>query len=163
MGSVQSGPIDTASGSQGNGSSVSPRVALSSTAPNENDVVNANSDVNDDLDHNNTISTTATDIKPYDPNRPKDGMPLVHYVCRKKKRAYDKCVSEWYSTDFLSGNGQTLNQEDICGTKFEVYRKCILKGIKKELWDKQNLPPPLEGSPLSEVMDDEDNNNHDDN
>ena len=89
----------------------------------------------------------------YDPKRPKGGMPLVNYVCRKKKKSYDKCVSQWYSTDFLTGNGSSLNQEDVCGSKFEAYRTCVLKGIKKEIWDKQNLPPPKEGSPLAEVAD----------
>lgn len=48
-----------------------------------------------------------------------------------------------------------MHQADVCGDKFERYRECILKGIKKEIWDKQGLPPPLEGSPLAEVMEDE--------
>ena len=98
-------------------------------------------------------ASNSTSVEFYDPKRPKGGMPLVNYVCRKKKKSYDKCVSQWYSTDFLTGNGSSLNQEDVCGSKFEAYRTCVLKGIKKEIWDKQNLPPPKEGSPLAEVAD----------
>jgi hypothetical protein len=145
MGSTQSNPNAD--------NSVDNHVDPSSTAENNNHLSHSSCDpkVDSDID-----TTTKTDVKRYDPNRPKSGMPLVNYVCRKKKMAYDKCVSGWYSTDFLSGNGQSLNQEDVCGPKFEVYRRCILKGIKKELWDKQDLPPPLEGSPLSEIIDDKD-------
>jgi hypothetical protein len=109
----------------------------------------SNDATNDDVNQDPSASTTS--VKYYDPNRPKGGMPLVHYVCRKKKKSYDKCVSDWYSNDFLTGNGSSLNQEEVCGTKFELYRTCVLKGIKKEIWDKHNLPPPKEGSPLAEV------------
>jgi Uncharacterised protein family (UPF0203) len=109
---------------------------------------------------NNEDFSSSTSIKYHDPNRPKGGMPLVNYVCRKKKKSYDKCVSNWYNNDFLTGNGSSLNQEDVCGSKFELYRTCVLKGIKKEIWDKQNLPPPKEGSPLAEVANMADN--HDD-
>lgn len=97
-------------------------------------------------------------------------MPLVHHVCRKKKRRYDNCVVKHYQ-NFISGTtttstaamlvdgdggrepSLTLKQEDACGDRFEAYRECILKGIKKEVWDKQGLPPPGEGSPLAEVAD----------
>jgi Uncharacterised protein family (UPF0203) len=99
---------------------------------------------------------TAAVIEYHDPNRPNGGMPLVHYVCRKKKRAYDKCVSSWYSKEFITGAG-SLNQEEVCGEKFEVYKNCVLKGIRKEIWDKQGLRPPTDGSPLAEVdLDDAD-------
>jgi len=79
-------------------------------------------------------------------------MPLVHYVCRKKKRSYDTCVSNHYQ-QFVAGSGESLKQGEVCGDKFDLYRECILKGIKKEVWDKQGLPPPGEGSPLAEVED----------
>jgi Uncharacterised protein family (UPF0203) len=94
--------------------------------------------------------STATVIGYHDPNRPQGGMPLVHYVCRKKKRAYEKCVSSWYSKEFMTGAG-SLNQEEVCGEKFELYKNCVLKGIRREIWDKQGLPPPSDGSPLAEV------------
>ena len=81
------------------------------------------------------------------------GMDLVNYKCRKKNKAYQKCVSKWYSEQFLTG--KSMHQEEVCGDKFEAYRLCVLKGIKKEIWDKQGLPPPKEGSLLSEVMEDE--------
>jgi Uncharacterised protein family (UPF0203) len=108
-------------------------------------------------DNSSSTATMTTSMEYYDPKRPKGGMPLVHYVCRKKKKSYDKCVSQWYSTDFLTGSGSSLNQEDVCGHKFELYRTCVLKGIKKEVWDKQNLPPPKKGSALAEVMETDDN------
>jgi Uncharacterised protein family (UPF0203) len=107
-----------------------------------------------------TDPSNSTSMEYHDPNRPKEGMPLVHYVCRKKKKSYDKCVSQWYSNDFLTGNGSSLNQEDVCGSKFEAYRTCVLKGIKKEIWDKQNLPPPKEGSLLAEVANIVDDDEH---
>ena len=77
------------------------------------------------------------------------GMSLVHHKCNKKKRIYDKCVSRWYTKEFMTG--KSLNQEEICGDKFDAYRTCILKGIKREIWDKQNLPPPKAGSALDEL------------
>eukprot|EP00977_Amphora_coffeiformis_P004355 scaffold923_cov171-Amphora_coffeaeformis.AAC.13 len=79
------------------------------------------------------------------------GMALVNYKCRKRKKVYDKCVSNWYSQEFLPG--KSVDQEGACGELFENYRTCILKGIRKEIWDKQGLPPPNEGSPMDEVAD----------
>lgn len=81
------------------------------------------------------------------------GMPLVQYKCRKRKKVYDKCVRQWYSKEFLPG--KSVDQAEACGDLFDNYRQCVLKGIRKEIWDKQGLPPPKEGSPLSEVEDDE--------
>jgi Uncharacterised protein family (UPF0203) len=82
------------------------------------------------------------------------GMQLVHHVCRKRKKIYDKCVSTWFEKEFL--NGKSTHQEEVCGNKFELYRKCLLKGIRKEVWEKQyKLPPPGEDSPLADVMDDD--------
>jgi len=81
-------------------------------------------------------------------------MALVNYQCRKKKKKYDKCVSEWYTKEFMTG--KSMHQSEVCGDLFEAYRECVLKGIKKEIWDKQGLPPPKEGSPLAEIDDEED-------
>jgi Uncharacterised protein family (UPF0203) len=107
---------------------------------------------------NQTDQSAAAVIEYHDPNRPNGGMPLVHFVCRKKKKAYEKCVSSWYSKEFMTGAG-SLNQEQVCGEKFELYKSCVLKGIRKEIWDKQGLPPPTDGSPLAEVdLDDDDSN-----
>lgn len=86
---------------------------------------------------------------------PLTGMALVNHQCRKPKRKYDKCVARWYKREFLTGQG-TLNQSEACGDVFETYRICILKGIKREVWDKNGYPPPLEGSPLAELDDDDD-------
>jgi hypothetical protein len=81
------------------------------------------------------------------------GMALVNYKCKKRKKKYDKCASEWYNKQFMTG--KSMNQEEVCGDLFENYRTCILKGIRSEVWDKNGLPPPLEGSPLSEVEEDD--------
>ena len=81
------------------------------------------------------------------------GMALVEYKCRKKKRRYDKCVSEWYKRDFMGA--KSMDQDEACGDVFELYRTCMLRGIKKEVWDKQGLPPPKEGSALAELEDDD--------
>jgi len=82
------------------------------------------------------------------------GMPLVHRQCRPQKKAYDKCVRRWYKEEFVPGGG-TLEQEEACGDRFEDYRACVLKGIRREVWDKQGLPPPSENSPLSDVEDEQ--------
>jgi Uncharacterised protein family (UPF0203) len=81
------------------------------------------------------------------------GMPLIHYVCRKRKMAYDKCYDSWYYTDFLPG--KSMKHDDGCNDLYELYRRCIVRGVKKEVWDKQlNLPPPHPNSPLLEYDDD---------
>jgi hypothetical protein len=80
------------------------------------------------------------------------GMELVNHKCRKRKKKYDTCSSDWYNDQFMTG--KSMHQEEVCGDLFENYRTCILKGIKQEVWDKQGLPPPLEGSPLAEIEDD---------
>jgi hypothetical protein len=80
------------------------------------------------------------------------GMALVNHKCRRRKHTYDKCAASWYNEQFLKG--QSMDQEEACGDKYEAYRTCILKGIKKEIWDKQGLPPPVEGSLLAELEED---------
>jgi hypothetical protein len=82
------------------------------------------------------------------------GMALVNYKCKKRKKKYDKCASDWYNKQFMTG--KSMNQEEICGDLFENYRTCILKGIRVEVWDKQGLPPPKEGSALAEVEEEDD-------
>ena len=131
---------------QSNNQSVDPKINNNATTGGTFEDVE-----NDAESAKNVDPSDSTSVKYYDPNRPKGGMPLVNYVCRKKKKSYDKCVSQWYSKAFLTGTGSSLNQEEVCGPKFELYRTCILKGIKKEIWDKQDLPPPKAGSPLAEV------------
>jgi hypothetical protein len=74
-------------------------------------------------------------------------MALVNHSCRKSKRRYHRCLSEFYSRDFMTGR----SMEQDCHGPFEAYRECILRGIRTEVWDKQGLPPPKEGSPLSEL------------
>ena len=101
-------------------------------------------------------NTTALAVKSVDPNNKEaslSGMPLVHYKCRKRKKVYDRCVDRWYTREFLQA--KSVDQDEACGELFENYRTCMLKGIKKEIWDKQGLPPPKEGSPLYEVAEEE--------
>jgi len=81
-------------------------------------------------------------------------MDLVNHVCRKKKAKYDRCVSRWYNREFVVG--KSMDQEEACGAKFEAYRECVLKGIRRELWDDDKWGPPKDGSPLAEVIDDHD-------
>ena len=126
---------------------------------------NANKTINE-LPSPTSTTTTAPDVPDLDKYNYKDdkrrktskeselsGMPLVHYKCRKKKRRYDKCVSDWYQKDFMTG--KSMDQDSACGEVFEAYKTCVLKGIKKEIWDKQGLPPPKEGSALAELGDDD--------
>lgn len=86
----------------------------------------------------------------------RSGMELVNYQCRKDKRAYNKCVDKWYTKGFMTGNTDSLNQEEACGELFETYRLCILRGIRSEYWEKEGLPPPDKTSPLAEVEDEDD-------
>ena len=99
-----------------------------------------------------TTTSTRTKQEPTIVVDPKEaslsGMALVQYKCRKRKKLYDRCVSRWYSREFLPG--KSIQQDQACGDLFDQYRACVLKGIKKELWDKQGLPPPKEGSLLDE-------------
>ena len=82
------------------------------------------------------------------------GMPLVHYKCRKRKKRYDRCTKQWYNSQFMTDK-ISMDQEEACGGLFEAYKTCVLKGIKKEVWEKQGLPPPLEGSALAELAEEE--------
>jgi Uncharacterised protein family (UPF0203) len=80
------------------------------------------------------------------------GMALVNHQCRKPERRYRKCLTDYYSREFVTGR----SMEQDCQDKFDAYRECVLRGIKAEIWDKQGLPPPKEGSPLAELDDDDD-------
>jgi hypothetical protein len=82
-------------------------------------------------------------------------MDSVNHECRKGKRAYQKCVNTWYSKGFITGNTSSLNQEEACGDLFDDYRACVLRGIRREFWDREGLPPPEEG-PLADVSVEED-------
>ena len=90
-------------------------------------------------------SRNATGVSPKKQKRV--GIDAVNYKCRKTKSAYDKCASEWYNTQFLTG--KSINQEEECGSLFESYRQCYLKGIKREYFDK-GKKKPKEGSILAE-------------
>jgi Uncharacterised protein family (UPF0203) len=100
-------------------------------------------------------NTNESNISKTDNIRPKKqeraGMDAVNFKCRKKKAAYDRCVSEWYNERFLTG--KSISQEEECGNLFESYRQCYLKGIKREFFDK-GKKQPKEGSILAEELND---------
>lgn len=77
-------------------------------------------------------------------------MALVNHKCRKKKARYDRCVRDFYR-EFMAA--KSMDQEEACGEKFEAYRECVLRGIKKEVWNEERWGKPGENSPLSEVDD----------
>ena len=91
------------------------------------------------------------------PNKKLDGMALIQYKCRRSKAKYETCVSDWYGNEFMKGD--YANQEEACGDLFETYKKCVLKGVRKEFWGKNNKRKPKEGSFLSELEDADDENN----
>ena len=78
------------------------------------------------------------------------GIDLVNHKCRKKKAAYDKCVSNWYREQFLVG--KSINQEEECGELFDIYKQCYMKHLKREFFDKGHKQVK-EGSILSEELD----------
>ena len=73
------------------------------------------------------------------------GVDLVNYKCRRKEKAYKKCVSKNYN-EFLAG--KSIDQEEVCGELFERYRRCYLKGMQKVVWG-EDSPPPAKGSTLA--------------
>lgn len=79
------------------------------------------------------------------------GVALIEHKCRKKKRAWSKCVSDHYEQKFLPG--KALEPEEDCGTLFDVYRTCYMKGMLHER-QRMGAPPPKEGTMLYEFMED---------
>ncbi|EEC47482.1 predicted protein [Phaeodactylum tricornutum CCAP 1055/1] len=81
------------------------------------------------------------------------GVPLIEYKCRKKEKAWKNCVKNFYTEQFLPG--QSMDQETYCGEKFEAYRRCYLRGMKKVIWDKKGTKA-TDHSFLAEFEDEED-------
>mmetsp|Transcript_20164 Transcript_20164/g.25996 ORF Transcript_20164/g.25996 Transcript_20164/m.25996 type:complete len:127 (+) Transcript_20164:211-591(+) len=77
------------------------------------------------------------------------GVDLVNYKCRKKEKAYKKCVSNHYKKNLLTSFNEA-DPEDECGDLFELYRRCYLKGMQIEVWEKNGKTPPVEGSMLAQ-------------
>jgi hypothetical protein len=80
------------------------------------------------------------------------GVALIEYKCRKKKRAWSRCVSDHYEQKFLPG--KALEPEEDCDGLFDSFRACYLKGMLRER-QKMGAPPPKEGTVLYEFMEDE--------
>mmetsp|Transcript_431 Transcript_431/g.705 ORF Transcript_431/g.705 Transcript_431/m.705 type:complete len:140 (+) Transcript_431:33-452(+) len=80
------------------------------------------------------------------------GVALIEYKCRKKKRAWSRCVADHYEHKFLPG--KALEPEEDCDDLFERFRQCYMRGLLKERQNK-GMPPPKEGTMLHEFMEEE--------
>lgn len=58
------------------------------------------------------------------------GFERVQRKCRKKKREYDACYSEWYGGAFVSGKLEETREN--CDDLFDAYKRCILMGMQKD-------------------------------
>jgi len=108
--------------------------------------------VNDQTVNSNNTTPTAYNKLLSDKPKPKakrTGIDQVNHKCRKKKAAYEKCVSTFYREQFLAGKG--IKQEEECGELFDTYRQCYLKHLKREFFDKKDKKPK-EGSVLAEEL-----------
>ena len=76
------------------------------------------------------------------------GAALVEYKCRKKKKAWTKCLASFYESKFLPG--EQLEQEGECDDLFERYRKCYMLGMLKV-----SGASPKENTALAEFMEEE--------
>ena len=115
-----------------------------------NNVLGSTNASDDKVTHDHTNNNNSEENHPQKQRLIRTGIFAVNYRCRKKKAAYDKCVSKWYNQRFLQG--KSINQEEECGELFEIQKQCYLKGIKREFFDKQNKTPK-EGSLLAEELD----------
>jgi Uncharacterised protein family (UPF0203) len=130
--------ISTMGSSQSSSASLPP---LPDPAPAEPPSVFVNSNNNQkQIDNGADASTRPTKSRSKssqddDKEKSLSGMDLVNYKCRRKHKAYKTCLSNWYKGEFLEA--KSLDQDEVCGESFERYRKCVLKGIRKEIFDKQ--------------------------
>lgn len=105
----------------------------------------------------------ASSLPPKDEgNRPKrkkppsniSGPALVDYKCRKKKRAWSRCVGGWYNDRFLPGKAlEDERSEENCEELFEVFKQCYMLGMVAE--QKKKGLKIEEGSMLAEFMEEE--------
>ena len=49
-------------------------------------------------------------------------MPSFIEECSAAKEKYDACFNSWFKNSFLQGKS---NHEEVCGTLFSEYQKCI--------------------------------------
>jgi hypothetical protein len=83
------------------------------------------------------------------------GIALIEYKCRKKKRAWGRCVKEHYEHKFLSGKSIEPAEAD-CDELFERYRQCYMRGmLKQRQGDNGSVALPKEGTLLHEFMEEE--------
>jgi len=84
--------------------------------------------------------------------RPTEGIALVEYICRKKKRAWNRCVGSFYGR---FSSGKVLEDEQVdCDDLFEAYRECYMTQLLKER-QRKGLAPPAEGTLLAEFAEEQ--------
>jgi hypothetical protein len=82
------------------------------------------------------------------------GPALVEYKCRKKKKAFTRCVGGWYNDRFLPGKAlEDERSEENCEELFEVFKQCYVRGMVAE--QKKKGLKIEEGSMLAEYMEEE--------
>jgi hypothetical protein len=80
------------------------------------------------------------------------GATLVEYKCRKRKKAWTRCVSGWYDNRFLEG--KAVEPEGDCDDLFDSFRQCYMRGMLK-VHQKKNSDAPSEGTMLAEFVEEE--------
>ena len=100
----------------------------------------------------NVKSLSANIEKNENPRKERKGYDLVQYKCRRRKAAYDRCYSDWYSKRFLTA--EDINRDETCDGLFEKWRECMLRGMLKER-EREGLPPPHKGSILGEFVEEQ--------
>lgn len=100
---------------------------------------------------NESIPPKTTISKPEKSQSNLKGVALVEHRCRKKKKAWKRCVAGWYSDRFLSGKAlEEERSEDNCEDLFDKFRECYIRGMAKE-----RKVTPKEGSILREYMEED--------
>eukprot|EP00980_Cylindrotheca_fusiformis_P012715 scaffold3108_cov152-Cylindrotheca_fusiformis.AAC.6 len=82
------------------------------------------------------------------------GPALVDYKCRKKKKAWSRCVGGWYKDRFLPGKAlEDERSEENCDDLFENFKQCYMKGMLAE--QKKKGLQIKEGSILGEYVEEQ--------
>lgn len=82
------------------------------------------------------------------------GPALVEYKCRKRKRAWSRCVGGWYNDRFLPGKAlEDERSEENCDELFDQFKQCYMRGMLAE--QKKKGLKIEEGSMLAEFAEEE--------
>lgn len=104
----------------------------------------------------NETTTRDSEAKPKTKQPPPNlsGPALVEWKCRKRKRAWNKCVGGWYNDRFLPGKAlEDERSEQNCDELFERFRHCYMRGMLEE--QKKKGLKIEEGSMLAEFAEEE--------